>query len=129
MIRTLVLVLATLLGSLVGSCPTQLPALRRSRHTPVSTSTTAPTSRRYQRSRATTADRRSPLLTYTTLPTTADRALIQSALDPANLRDTVTLKDGSSLAKYFRTLSDGTQAWAEVRGGQITNGGLNVIPR
>lgn len=61
---------------------------------------------------------------------TADnRALIKSALDPANLRDTITLKDGTTLQKYFRDLPDGTQAWAEVRNGEITNGGLNVIPR
>lgn len=57
------------------------------------------------------------------------RALIQSAIDRANLRDTITLKDGSTLQKYFRELSDGTQAWAEVRNGEITTGGLIVIPR
>ena len=62
--------------------------------------------------------------------TVANRALIQSALDPANLRTTITLKDGSTLAKYYRALPDGTQAWAFVRNGtEITNGGLNVIPR
>jgi hypothetical protein len=54
---------------------------------------------------------------------------IRSALDPSHLRDTITLKDGSTLEKYFRTMPDGTQAWAEVRNGEITNGGLNVIPR
>ena len=61
--------------------------------------------------------------------TIENRALIQSAITPSNLRETVTLRDGSTLAKYFRTLPDGTQAWAEVRSGQITNGGLNVTPR
>ncbi|MBL0887600.1 polymorphic toxin-type HINT domain-containing protein [Myceligenerans indicum] len=61
--------------------------------------------------------------------TPENRALIQSAIDPANLRHSVTLKDGSTLEKYFRKLEDGTQAWAEVRGGVITNGGLNIVPR
>lgn len=61
--------------------------------------------------------------------TAENRALIQSALDPANLRDTITLKDGATLQKFFKDLPDGTQAWAEVHNGQITNGGLNVIPR
>jgi hypothetical protein len=61
--------------------------------------------------------------------TAENRALIKSALDPANLRDAITLKNGTTLQKYFRDLPDGTQAWAEVRNGQITNGGLNVFPR
>lgn len=66
---------------------------------------------------------------HLTHDTAENRALIKSALDPANLRDTITLKDGATLQKYFRELPDGTQAWAEVRNGVITNGGLNVIPR
>lgn len=34
------------------------------------------------------------------------------------------LPDGSTLARYFQTLPDGTQAWVEVRNGvEITNGG------
>lgn len=62
--------------------------------------------------------------------TAANRAIIRGAVDPANLRSTITLKDGATLSKYFQTLPDGTQAWAEVRNGtDITNGGLNVIPR
>ncbi|MFE4542409.1 RHS repeat-associated core domain-containing protein [Arthrobacter sp. NPDC056727] len=62
--------------------------------------------------------------------TAENRALIQSALDPQNLRSTLTLKDGSTLEKYFKTLPDGTQVWAEVRNGQeITNGGLNGIAK
>jgi hypothetical protein len=62
--------------------------------------------------------------------TPANRAIIRGAVDPANLRSTITLKDGATLSKYFQTLPDGTQAWAEVRNGtEITNGGLNVIPR
>lgn len=62
--------------------------------------------------------------------TAANRAIIRGAVDPANLRSTITLKDGATLSKYFQTLPDGTQAWAEVRNGtEITNGGLNVTPR
>lgn len=61
--------------------------------------------------------------------TAENRALIKSALDPANLRDTITLKDGTTLQKYFSDLPDGTQAWPEIRNGEITNRGLNVIPR
>lgn len=56
--------------------------------------------------------------------------MIQGAIDAANLRSTITLPDGSTLAKYFQTLPDGTQAWVEVRNGvEITNGGVNVTPR
>lgn len=61
--------------------------------------------------------------------TAENRALIKSALDPANLRDTITLNNGTTLQKHFRDLPDVTQAWAEVRNGEITNGGLNVISR
>lgn len=61
--------------------------------------------------------------------TPENRELIESALDPANLRSTTTLKDGTTLEKYFKTLPDGTQVWAEVRNGTITNGGLNATPR
>lgn len=61
--------------------------------------------------------------------TPENRKLIESALDPANLRSTTTLKDGTTLEKYFKTLPDGTQVWAEVRNGTITNGGLNATPR
>ncbi|EHR52031.1 hypothetical protein SacmaDRAFT_3826 [Saccharomonospora marina XMU15] len=61
--------------------------------------------------------------------TAENRALIKSALDPANLRQTDPLKDGTLLYRYFRILPDGTQVWAEVRNGEITNGGLNDTPR
>jgi len=61
--------------------------------------------------------------------TAENRALIQSAIHPDHLRETITLNDGTTLQKYFRDLPDGTQSWAEVRNGQITNGGLNVTPR
>lgn len=62
--------------------------------------------------------------------TPGNRQLIKSAVDPANLRSTTRLPDGSTLTKYFKTLPDGTQVWAEVRNGTtITNGGLNATPR
>lgn len=41
-----------------------------------------------------------------------------------------TLACDGSHDRYFKGLSDGTQAWAEPRNGaEITNGGLNVVPR
>jgi RHS repeat-associated protein len=61
--------------------------------------------------------------------TPANRAIIHGAIDPSNLRSTITSNDGSTLKKYFKTLPNGTQAWAEVRNGKVTNGGLNVTPR
>jgi hypothetical protein len=62
--------------------------------------------------------------------TAANRALIRSAIKPEHLRSTTTLKDGATLQRYFWTLSNGKQAWAEVRNGsEITNGGLNATPR
>lgn len=62
--------------------------------------------------------------------TPAKRDLIQSAIDQANLRSADVLKDVvGTLEKYYKTLPDGTQAWAEVRDGEITGGGINVIPR
>jgi hypothetical protein len=62
--------------------------------------------------------------------TPANRAVIQGAIKPQNLRSTVTLPDGSTLEKYFVTLPGGRQAWAEVRNGnEITNGGINQTPR
>lgn len=62
--------------------------------------------------------------------TAADRSLIQSAIEPGSLRSTINLPDGSSLARYLRTLPDGTKVWAEARNGvEITDGGLNAMPR
>jgi hypothetical protein len=62
--------------------------------------------------------------------TPANRSLIQSAIDPSNLRTTIELPNGSSIAQYFRTLPDGSQVWAVVRNGiEITNGGVNANPR
>ncbi|WP_155856191.1 hypothetical protein [Cellulomonas sp. URHD0024] len=62
--------------------------------------------------------------------TAENRSLIQDEVSPENLRRTATLPDGTSIARYFKELPDGAQSWAEVRNGtEITNGGLNVIPR
>ncbi|RIJ68750.1 hypothetical protein D1871_22540 [Nakamurella silvestris] len=61
--------------------------------------------------------------------TPGNRAIVRGAVRPENLRSTVTLGEGGILDKYFQDLPDGTQAWAEVREGFITNGGLNVKPR
>ncbi|GAA2445461.1 hypothetical protein GCM10009857_06620 [Agromyces soli] len=60
--------------------------------------------------------------------TAENRALIAGANDPAYLRSSKELSDGTILEKYFRVLPDGTQSWAEVRGNEITNGGLNLEP-
>lgn len=61
--------------------------------------------------------------------TAANRALIQSAVKPDNLVAEKSL--GSSvLRSYQRLLPDGRQIWAEVRNGvEITNGGVNAVPR
>lgn len=66
-----------------------------------------------------------------TLPRTQPRTGLSSRA-PSTLRTSCprsTLKDGTELLKYYRDLPDGTQAWAYVRNGEITNGGPNVIPR
>lgn len=63
--------------------------------------------------------------------TPENRAIIQRSIKPENLRSKIELPNGrGTLEKYFETLPDGTQAWAEVRNGTtITNGGLNIKPR
>ena len=62
--------------------------------------------------------------------TAANRALIRSAVDPASPRSIISLPDGSTPAGDFRTLPDGTRVWAEVCSGvEMTNGGINAIPR
>ncbi|GAA5018894.1 hypothetical protein GCM10023317_60730 [Actinopolymorpha pittospori] len=38
------------------------------------------------------------------------------------------MEDGLTLAMYFRTMPVGTQAWAEVRNGEIATGGLMSSP-
>jgi len=58
--------------------------------------------------------------------TTANRALLQEAANnPANYLST----DANGVVTYRQTLPDGTQVWAEVYNGQITNGGVNSVPR
>ncbi len=58
--------------------------------------------------------------------TTANRALLQEAANnPANYVST----DANGVVTYRQTLPDGTQVWAEVYNGQITNGGVNSVPR
>ncbi|MEW2518773.1 RHS repeat-associated core domain-containing protein [Actinacidiphila alni] len=62
--------------------------------------------------------------------TPENRAIIESAIKPENLRTTKSLKNGGTLDKYFSLLSDGRQAWAEVMNGNIiTNGGVNPVPK
>ena len=59
----------------------------------------------------------------------ATGTLIQSAIDQANLRSTDVLKDGAgTLEGYYKTLSMGHRRGPKLRGGEITNGGINVIP-
>jgi hypothetical protein len=65
------------------------------------------------------------------IDTPGNRAVIQSAVEPEFLVASKPLgPDGVNgvLDIYQRTLADNTQAWAEVRNGVITNGGLNVPP-
>jgi hypothetical protein len=57
--------------------------------------------------------------------TIANRQIIQSAVDPANLIGT----SADGVSRYRVRLEDGTQAWADVYNGQIVNGGVNQIPR
>ncbi|MFJ9521036.1 RHS repeat-associated core domain-containing protein [Kitasatospora sp. NPDC101801] len=61
--------------------------------------------------------------------TPANRAAIESAVKPENLKLSINLGENGangSLQKYFMDLPDGSQVWAEVRNGNtITNGGLN----
>lgn len=57
--------------------------------------------------------------------TPANRALIESAVKPGNF---VGIK-GEGVAIFRETLPNGSQVWAEVYNGAITNGGLNEVPR
>jgi hypothetical protein len=67
------------------------------------------------------------------VPDTAlNRALLQrTAADPKNLKSTQPAGDGSqgNVQTYQQTLPNGTQVWVEVYNGQITNGGINAVPR
>jgi hypothetical protein len=58
--------------------------------------------------------------------TAANRELLQqTAGNPDNYVGT----DSNGVATYRQNLPNGTQVWAEVKGGQITNGGVNDVPR
>jgi RHS repeat-associated protein len=56
--------------------------------------------------------------------TPENRALIESVVKPENYVRT----GGEGDVLYRETLSNGTQAWAKVFNGAITNGGLNQVP-
>ena len=56
-------------------------------------------------------------------------ACVVRIVKPQNLFDTRTLNDGVTLYIYRMKLPSGAQVWAEVRQGEITNGGVNAIPR
>ena len=57
--------------------------------------------------------------------TPANRRLItEVANDSANYVKTV-----KGVSTYHKLLSDGRQVWVEVHGGEITNGGINSVPR
>lgn len=57
--------------------------------------------------------------------TLANRAVIQSAADSGVLVRTTP----AGVQTFYQLLPDGTQAWARVFRGEITNGGVNVVPR
>jgi RHS repeat-associated protein len=56
--------------------------------------------------------------------TPENRVLIESAVKPGNYVRT----GGSGESLYRETLSNGTQVWAKVFEGAITNGGVNNVP-
>jgi RHS repeat-associated protein len=59
--------------------------------------------------------------------TEANRALLQSAVTPENA---VGTRAGGAITVYRQLLPDGRQVWVQVRNGhEITNGGVNTIPR
>ena len=39
------------------------------------------------------------------------------------------VKTANGVDTYRQTLSNGSQVWAEVHNGEITNGGVNAVPR
>lgn len=56
--------------------------------------------------------------------TSANRQLIRSVVKPGNY-----IRTGGGGEDLFReTLPNGTQVWAKVSNGSITNGGLNQVP-
>lgn len=60
--------------------------------------------------------------------TAANRSLLQGAVRPENLVG--TRGPGGSISVYRELLPDGRQVWVDVRkGAEITNGGINAVPR
>ncbi|WP_231381745.1 hypothetical protein, partial [Rhodanobacter sp. OR87] len=60
--------------------------------------------------------------------TAENRALLQGAVKSDNFVG--TRGPGGSISVYRETLPDGRQVWVEVRNGtQITNGGVNEVPK
>ncbi|MFZ0666254.1 MAG: RHS repeat-associated core domain-containing protein [Acidimicrobiales bacterium] len=57
--------------------------------------------------------------------TPENRAIIQDTVSPENYIGT----DSNGVATYRLLLPNGTQSWAEVYQGEITNGGVNSVPR
>jgi hypothetical protein len=53
------------------------------------------------------------------------QAIIDTANNPANYVST----DINGVATFRQLLADGRQLWAEAFNGQITNGGINDVPR
>lgn len=62
--------------------------------------------------------------------TPGNRQILQDAIRPENVFKTQVTREGGTLVEYRVIRPDGTQAWVQVRNGEeITNGGINVIPR
>jgi hypothetical protein len=57
--------------------------------------------------------------------TPANRAVIQDAISP----ETYIRTTPQGVKVYQKLLPDGTQSWAQVFNGSITNGGVNDVPR
>jgi len=57
--------------------------------------------------------------------TVANRAVIQAAADSGVLVKTTP----AGVQTFHQLLPDGTQAWARVFRGEITSGGVNIVPR
>ncbi|MGH7039472.1 MAG: hypothetical protein ACREE4_19240 [Stellaceae bacterium] len=53
----------------------------------------------------------------------------QALLDTANRPGNLVGADRFGNAWFAETRADGSQIWAQVRGGKITNGGINPRPR
>jgi hypothetical protein len=53
----------------------------------------------------------------------------QNLIDVASRPSSLLGTDRFGNAWYAETLGDGRQVWVQVRGGRITNGGVNLTPR